>query len=194
MSGEHLSTEVDSRVLEALQQGAAAALQALCERAATGELDEAAFVAAAVAALAFWHRQAATWGALAGDGVPAAEALGAAEARAAAEEPFLRALYRDVTGGRYGEEREGPARLAWRLLLYALKLWASALLAWLLIRRGGRRVEVRWVVDPRALNCVTCLQEEALGWRRPEALTRLPADGSTVCRTRCRCHLEIRSV
>ncbi len=52
--------------------------------------------------------------------------------------------------------------------------------------------EIEWVVDPAAESCADCLDIAEKGPYTKDTLPCSPGDGTTSCKSRCRCHLEIK--
>lgn len=116
-----------------------------------------------------------------------------AERAAAAQESFLAAFATDLANGRYdprSDGGEGARARKQRFELYALRLTGTANAAWLAAL--PRTTEVLWVLGENEDHCSTCRYESAQLWRPVSHLTRTPGDGSTICITNCRCHLQTR--
>jgi hypothetical protein len=80
-------------------------------------------------------------------------------------------------------EDKREAKMQWRGGLYADALQGVFNAGWL--SQIPSTEEVLWVTNPIAEHCTTCIEEAGMGWRRPEQLTRVPSDGTSICRTNC---------
>jgi hypothetical protein len=123
------------------------------------------------------------------------ESLSAADVRAVDKErredyKFLKEFVADVRG-KYAElsPEERDARIRWRAQMYADALQGEMNDSWAAHMPAGTKFD--WVMSP-AEHCITCREESAKSALTYKERGRVPGDGSTKCKTNCKCHLRAK--
>lgn len=189
---------IRANTLRDLQKRLTAALDAKAGQVASGKLSPAQFVVEAQTLLDYGHARAAILGAARATRNPlhVEQAIQAAARASQSQTQFLLGFARQLAEGKYRPRSQGglgATQRAARFALYSLRLAGTANDSWLRTMKAakGVDVEVRWVKHAKE-SCPDCLFEAGQGWRPAYTLHRVPGEGSTQCKIRCKCQLLTR--